>query len=162
MDSESTATSAQQPTDDDIPNLPGHKLRAVELLAAGQPQTRVAKAIGVDRHTVKVWLKDDDFAQAVETQKRRLKQLITDPAPWIAGTVEWQAKLPGIMRALAETASDSKNPRQPQAAKIILEHMKPDGFDPEPTADQKVIEDFIQRLTNKNTNLVEDNSDDGA
>ena len=34
-----------------IPNLPGNKLRAVELLAAGQPKTRVAEAISVDNST---------------------------------------------------------------------------------------------------------------
>lgn len=127
--------------------LDGKRLKAVEMIAAGTAKAKVAKAIGVDRTTIRNWMNEEHFAHAVEEQKARLRQLILDPAPWISGMLEWKAELPAIMSALAQTAKDPSNPRQTKAAEIILHHCKVDDLDPEPSQDERLIREFLQKLT---------------
>jgi hypothetical protein len=47
-------------------------VRAIELLAQGQPKLRVARAISVDRSTLDAWLAEPAFSAAIDARSAAL------------------------------------------------------------------------------------------
>jgi hypothetical protein len=127
------------------PTLDGKRLKAVEMLAQGVAKSKVASAVGIDRSTVYAWLDEPEFANAVAEQKRKLEFLILDPTPFLQGIVQWKARLPDVMAAVAKTALDSDNPRQIRAAELILKHTAAEDLSTGPTEDEKVIEAWLEQ-----------------
>ncbi|MCO5103392.1 MAG: LuxR C-terminal-related transcriptional regulator [Burkholderiaceae bacterium] len=50
-----------------MPTLTPRQLQAASLIASGQSQRQVAKAVGVSYQTVNVWAQTPDFRQQVQT-----------------------------------------------------------------------------------------------
>ncbi len=72
---------------------PAVKKEVIRRAAMGEKQTQIGRAIGVDRRTVKGWLKDrDDIRQLIEQEQMTLLESVPDAVDYVKSLIPENGK----------------------------------------------------------------------
>ena len=70
------------------------KDKVVKMLAVGEPQTSIARQVGVDQSTVSRFANEEEAIKAIEEQKLKLAEVIPDAVQNVKDLVEEMKDIP--------------------------------------------------------------------
>ncbi len=70
------------------------KEKAVKMLAVGEPQTSIARQVGVDQSTVSRFANQDEAIKAIEEEKLKLAEVLPDAVQNVKDLVEEMKGIP--------------------------------------------------------------------